>query len=839
MAASKVPSGDAKPPGAEGNSQAPQPSAQQSPHQIANTLGEPIAGSYDRTQDDRAGRLVGKYQILRFIGKGGMGTVYEALDTSLNRHVAIKFVSDFSKASATTIERFTNEAQIASQLSHPNIIAVHDMGQDGDDGSFFIVMEMLSPESVGRYVKKHGALHWTEATKIALECANALNAAHPVGIVHRDVKPDNILCSRSGHVKLVDFGLVKQLRQGLASVSQSGMLHGTPLYMSPEQACGNPIDGRSDIYSLGITYYEMLTGKPPYAGDNLPQLLMMHATEPSPDPRLIVPEIPEACVKIFMRATQKQLSQRYQSAAEMAAELEAALVGAPKHEFTFLVKSSSGSWGSSRPLEGLAATPRSQARAANSHLTGATHSVMGVMQPSTTSPPRRRMLQLAVGGALATVVASGLVSLRFLFRAPQNPPGPPATPQPVPATPVVKAAPLPSLRVGILHSLSGTMALSERAVVDSTLLAIEEINARGGVLNRQIEPIVVDGKSDAATFEREAERLIDKEKVATIFGVWTSASRKAVKPVFEKYDHLLLYPVQYEGLEDSANIIYVGAAPNQQAIPAVRWALEKLKSKRFFLIGSDYVFPRAINAILRDVITEAKSQIVGEKYVLLGETNFGPLVKKLVAEKPDIIVNSINGDSNFAFFRALRAAGITSAEIPTISLSISENELSQFGSLNMVGDYLACNYFQSISRPANDTFIKHFKEKYGEHRVANDPMESAYSGVYMWAQAVKAANSDDPKAIRRVLKGMSFDAPGAQIRIDPSNNHTWKQFRMGRIAAGGKIEEVASSGKQIPPIPFPETRTRAEWEALLELLYRTWGSSWVNPQRPTLVKALR
>lgn len=800
-------------------------------------MDEPIAGSFDRTQDDRAGRLVGKYQILRFIGKGGMGTVYEALDTALSRHVAIKFVSEFAKASATTIERFTNEARIASQLSHPNIIAIHDMGQDGDDGSFFIVMEMLSPESLSRYIKRNGPLHWTEAAKIVLECSHALSAAHQAGIVHRDVKPDNILCSRSGHVKLADFGLVKQLRQGGASVSQSGMLHGTPLYMSPEQACGNPVDGRSDIYSLGISYYEMLTGKPPYAGENLPQLLMMHATEPSPDPRLIVPEIPDACVKVFMRATQKQLSQRYQSAAEMAADLEAALVGAPKPDYKFLIKSASGSW-SSKPFDALQSTPRSQARAANSHLTGATHSVMGVMQPSTTSPPRRRMLQLAVGGALVTVAASGLATMRFLFREP-NPPGPPATPQPAPAAPIVKAGTLPNIRVGILHSLSGTMALSERAVVDATLLAIEELNARGGVLNRQLEPIVVDGKSDAATFEREAERLLEKEKVSAVFGVWTSASRKAVKPVFERYNHLLLYPVQYEGLEDSANIIYLGAAPNQQAIPAVRWALDKLKSKRFFLIGSDYVFPRAINAILRDVITEAKSQIVGEKYVLLGETNFGPLVKKLAADKPDLIVNSINGDSNFAFFRALRAAGITSKEIPTISLSISENELSQFGSLNMVGDYLTCNYFQSISRPENEAFVKHFKEKYGEHRVANDPMESAYSGVHLWAQAVKAANSDDPKAIRRALKGSSFDAPGAQVRIDPSNNHTWKQFRLGRIAEGGKIEEVTGSGKQIPPVPFPETRTRAEWEALLELLYRTWGSSWVNPQHPTLIKALR
>ena len=234
----------------------------------------------------------------------------------------------------------------------------------------------------------------------------------------------------------------------------------------------------------------------------------------------------------------------------------------------------------------------------------------------------------------------------------------------------------PPIRVGLLHSLSGTMATSESAVVDGTLLAIEEIN-RGGVLGRRIEGVVADGMSDPAIFAREAERLIVREKVCTVFGCWTSASRKTVCPIFEKHDHLLIYPVQYEGLEESPNIVYNGATPNQQILPAINWAYTDLGHK-YFLVGSDYVFPRVAHAIIRDRVAALGGQVVGEEY--------GPLARLISrgssrrsASRPDLIVNTINGDSNAAFFRALRKAGISSASIPTLSFSIAENEVRSVG----------------------------------------------------------------------------------------------------------------------------------------------------------------
>ncbi|MFP6709146.1 MAG: transporter substrate-binding protein, partial [Alphaproteobacteria bacterium] len=241
------------------------------------------------------------------------------------------------------------------------------------------------------------------------------------------------------------------------------------------------------------------------------------------------------------------------------------------------------------------------------------------------------------------------------------------------------------IKIGLLHSMTGTMAISETALVDAALMAIDEINAAGGLLGRQIQPIIADGASDPLIFAREAERLIKEEKVSTIFGCWTSACRRTIRPVIEANNHLLFYPVQYEGVEQSPNIVYLGAAPNQQIVPAVEWAL-RTDRKRLFLVGSDYVFPRVANAIIHDYVEKWRGEIVGERYLLLGSHYVDDIVAEIVARRPDAILNTLNGDSNLAFFRALRAAGIKSEEIPTISFSISENELASIDADLVAGD---------------------------------------------------------------------------------------------------------------------------------------------------------
>lgn len=395
-----------------------------------------------------------------------------------------------------------------------------------------------------------------------------------------------------------------------------------------------------------------------------------------------------------------------------------------------------------------------------------------------------------------------------------------------------RSAIAPPIRVGVLHSKTGTMAISENAVLEATLLAIEQINSSGGLLNRRLEPVVADGQSDPEHFASEAERLLTKEHVSVVFGCWTSASRKAVKPVFEKHGALLFYPVQYEGLEQSPNIIYTGATPNQQVMPAVSYALEHF-GKRVFLVGSDYVFPRTANAIIRDQIRALGGEVVDERYLPLGGTRVDPIVRRIAETKPDVILNTINGDSNIAFFTALRKAGIQSTDIPTVSFSIGETELRQIDPSLTVGDYAAWNYFQSVDTAENADFMAAFRKRYGADRVTSDPLEAAWFGVHLWAQAVRVAGSAEPDAVRKVIGGEGMLAPEGFVYIDGTNQHTWKYARVGRVRSDGQFDVVWSSSKPVRPIPFPIFRTRSEWEALLESLHQSWGGRWVNPDAET------
>ncbi len=418
----------------------------------------------------------------------------------------------------------------------------------------------------------------------------------------------------------------------------------------------------------------------------------------------------------------------------------------------------------------------------------------------------------------------------------------------------------PPIKVGILHSLTGTMAISERSLVDMVLLEIEEINQKGGLLGRKIEPIVVDGKSDWSVFAKEAERLIVEEKVSVIFGCWTSACRKTVKPIFEKYDHLLIYPVQYEGLEESPNIVYTGAAPNQQITPAVKWAFDNL-GKKFFLVGSDYVFPRTANEIIKDQVIALGGEIVGEEYVLLGGSDFDEISQKIIETQPDVVLNTVNGDSNIYFFDSLHHVSdehqvmLNSEVLPIISFSIAEEELrtlketlrkqvsEQLGdvdqehlmahiesvwNMHIVGNYAAWNYFQSIDVEQNKQFVERFKKRHGQDRVIGDPMEAAYLSVHLWAEAVKDASTDSVEVVRQVIKGECLLAPEGIACVDSKNNHTWKTVRIGKINKNGQFDIVWSSKKPIHPDPYPASRSKTEWNQFLENLYISWDNSWAN-----------
>jgi urea transport system substrate-binding protein len=366
-----------------------------------------------------------------------------------------------------------------------------------------------------------------------------------------------------------------------------------------------------------------------------------------------------------------------------------------------------------------------------------------------------------------------------------------------------------TIKVGILHSLSGTMSISEVTVHNSELMAIEEINAAGGVLGKQIEPVIEDGASDWPTFAEKAEKLIKEDEVATVFGGWTSASRKAMLPVFEENKALLWYPVQYEGLEASPYIFYTGATTNQQIIPALDY-LKAEGKKTIFLVGSDYVFPRTANKEIRAYAEANGMEIVGEEYKPLGDTEFETIVNKLEEAKPDAVFNTLNGDSNVAFFKQLDGKNLTAEDMLTVSVSIAEEEVNAIGAEYLVNHLVSWNYYQTTDNPANEKFVAAFKAKYGDDKVTSDPMEAGYNAVYLWAAAVEKAGTTEVEAVKEAAKGISIDAPEGKVTVHDSNQHVYKTARIGIIKEDGQIEEVWNSGEPIEPDPFLEGYTWAE-----------------------------
>ncbi len=387
------------------------------------------------------------------------------------------------------------------------------------------------------------------------------------------------------------------------------------------------------------------------------------------------------------------------------------------------------------------------------------------------------------------------------------------------------------IKVGILHSLSGTMAISETSLKDVALMTIDEINSKGGVLGRKLEPVVVDPSSDWPLFAEKTRELLEKEKVAAIFGCWTSVSRKSVLPVLEELNGLLFYPVQYEGEESSFNVFYTGAAPNQQAIPAVKYLMSEdgASAKRFVLLGTDYVYPRTTNKILKHFL---KSKGIDKKDIMELYTPFGhgdyqtivSKIRKFSKGKQTAVISTINGDSNVPFYKELANQGIKAEDIPVVAFSVGEEELRGIDTSLLVGHLASWNYFMSVDTPANKQFVnkwqKHVQAKNlpgGLKRVTNDPMEATYIGINMWKQAVEQANSTDVNAVRQALGGQHFKSPsGYTVTLDSKNHHLQKPVMIGEINEDGQFDIVWKTETTIKAdawSPFiPESsKKKADW----------------------------
>jgi len=358
------------------------------------------------------------------------------------------------------------------------------------------------------------------------------------------------------------------------------------------------------------------------------------------------------------------------------------------------------------------------------------------------------------------------------------------------------------VKVGILHSLTGTIAIAEKSVVDAEMLAIEEINKAGGVMGSRIEPVVEDGASDWPTFAEKARKLMERDKVAAVMGCYTSASRKAVLPVFEKLKGLLYYPTYYEGLEQSPNIMYTAQEATQSVIAAMEW-LYKNKGKTFYMIGSDYIWPRTTIKIAKATLNRLGGKLAGEGYYPLGHIEFSSEINKIKAAKPDVILNCVVGGSNVAFFKQLTAAGITGKNQTVLSLAVSEEEVSGIGSENTAGTLTCMGYFQSLKNPANDKFVKAFKAKYGANRVVGDTLECGYISVYLWKLAAEKAKSFDVEKVVAASSDLPIDAPEGKVKFHKSNHHLWKHARIGTFRPDGQVDMIYES-PLIEPNPFPK-----------------------------------
>jgi urea transport system substrate-binding protein len=358
--------------------------------------------------------------------------------------------------------------------------------------------------------------------------------------------------------------------------------------------------------------------------------------------------------------------------------------------------------------------------------------------------------------------------------------------------------------VGQLHSATGTMAISETGSIQAERLAIDQINAMGGILGRKIKIIQEDGASDWPTFAEKAKKLLVSDHVAAIFGCWTSASRKAVLPVVEKENGLLYYPTFYEGLEQSKNVIYTGQEATQQILAGLDWVVREKKSKTFFLVGSDYIWPRTSNKIARKHIENViKGQVVGEEYYPLGNTQFGSLINKIKLKKPDVVFVDIVGGSTVAFFKQLKAAGVTGATQVVLTLSVTEDEMLGVGGENAEGFYSSMKYFQSLDNANNKKFVEAFKAKYGPNSVIGDVTQAGYLGPWLWKAAVEKAGSFDVDKVVAASPGIELKtAPEGYVKLH-ENHHLWSKTRIGQIQKNGQFKVVYESDL-IEPNPFPK-----------------------------------
>jgi urea transport system substrate-binding protein len=786
---------------------------------------------------DELGRL-GQYRVLRLLGIGGMGFVFEAEEITLHRRVALKVLRHDLGNELENRQRFLREARAAAAIHSDHVVTIYQI-VEGDPP--YLVMQYLTGESLQSRIEELSSITLREALEIARQTAEGLAAAHAIGLIHRDIKPANLWLEKApgadretnvvsnlhlpppssaplGRVKILDFGLARRT-SGETSLTSTGFIVGTPNYMSPEQASGIEVDPRSDLFSLGCVLYTTLTGELPFPGTSAMAVMMALANKTPISAHLVNSRIPKAIAEFVDRLLEKDPNKRPQSAREVAAELDKLLSKFTESPSLLL------------PLPTSRKAPAVTPAAFETLLTD-NDKTQPRDNPSpppsgsaVTHPTHHRSPLLWITFSLAVITIGIVIFLAFRKREPA--PEKDAAAQQAAATdPIV---------VGVLHSRNGRMASIEKPIIDSTLLALEELNSKGGVLGHRLRILLEDGKSDPDEYARAAEKLLTADKAVAIFGCWTGTSRRTVRPVLERNNGLLFFPAATEGLEQSPRIVYLGPAPNQYLLPAVDYLTDTLKKKRIIVVGSDSIFPRTVAQIVMDHLRTKKDvEYLGAKFLPIAATSTFQFVRQISFTKPDAIINCIYGTANASFFADLGKESFTPARPTTMSISISQNEIKAMNPSALAGDYLAASYFQGVDRPEGKDFVQKMKLKYGRDTIATDAMGAAYGSVNLWAKTVTEIGSTEPSEVLKAIRGQEFEGPRGRVKIDPDNLHTWLPARIAKIRADGELDLVNGPGlnERIAPIPYPSSRTPERWDEFARGLNFQWNGKWQAPPEP-------
>jgi urea transport system substrate-binding protein len=753
---------------------------------------------------DELGRL-GSYKIIKLLGAGGMGLVFEAEDTLLRRQVALKVMKPEIAIKADHRQRFLQEARSGAAIPHDNIATVFQVGLENNVP--YLAMQFLQGESLGERLIREGKIPVEEAFRIMREVALGIAAAHESDLIHRDIKPDNIWLESDGHgrpwkrVKLLDFGLATSVSNTEEGSNESGMIMGTPHYMAPEQARGLPLDNRCDLFSIGCVLYQMISGELAFKGDNALKIMNALALHEPKPLNLIDPTVPFKVAELVQNLMAKKPSERISSANDLIKIIDE--IDKVDHQSPNTTNSASFALPTPNlPGQGY------QASLTPWYLNWKTGLIV-----------------------LAAIINIGLLAFNYgIFGTHSNAISGLAFGEPI--------------KVGVLHSTTGYMRTTGKNVKDLTLMAIAELNESGGLLEysdkgipisrRRIIAYESDGQSNPEIFATQSEKLITQEKVKAIFGCWNSTDRKECLNVFNRNNNILFYPTSYEGLEQNPNVVYLGAAPNQQLEFTFNHMIKTLGKKKLFHVGVNSVYSKVASEILSQQLKDIKEEdktvqavLSGEKLLNQGIFKFDDVVKAIAEAKPDLIINTLSGDSNRDFFRALRAQGIKGSTIPTLSFHISAEILQELDVESCTGDFVGWNYLPSIDTEQNKAFLQKVKTKLGNDTIVNDSMEAGYYGVYLWAQAVREAKSFDSDKVLQAIRGRTFPAPGGPVEIDKDTLHTYMIPRFGKIIGPGKFEIIqGNEGKPLRPIPYPRYRSPENWDKYLSNLHASWDNNW-------------